>query len=212
MLRFYKDYKVVYILFGGIGVLFKDFEETKKVYHIVDLYDLESALKHGIQYNNKITYNTKYKGFHSLIEKEKTKNIPAWVRRKKAIFASMNYDISFQFHPNSVVLGFKIDPERCWVANENLANQIYAPFIMKDIMGFNNAVHYIEGEGKELLKKYWETSLSFEENLLERRDFQKDYNAEVLVLHDIPPENIEIEYIVSGHEILIAEQWKKKYC
>lgn len=192
-------------------MLFKDYLYTHKVYHIIDLFDLKHALNKGVFYDDKITYSTKYKGFHTLIQNEKPEKIPTWVVRKKAIFASLNYDDDFPFHPNSVVLGLKINPEKCWIANENLANQIYAPFVMKDIAGFKGAINYVEGRGKELLKKYWDTSISFLDNLSCRLDLDENYNAEVLILHNIEPHNIEIEYIVSGHEVYRPEEWKEKY-
>lgn len=197
----------------GKNVIFDDYDKTGKIYHIIAMYDLKSTLEKGIKYNDKVTYNTKYKGFHSLVESGRTEGIPDWVIRKKAIFASMNYEDSFAFHPNSIVLSCIIDPKKCWIANEDLANQIYAPFFMKDIEAYEEeAKVYLEGKGKALLRKYWDTSLSFEENLTQRLDRNENYNEEVMIFHDISPQNIEIEFLVSGHEILRPKEWKKKYC
>lgn len=194
-------------------MLFEDYNKTHKIYHIISMYDLQSTLQKGISYNDKVTYNTKYKGFHSLIEKEKTKNIPDWVKRKKAIFASMNYDSSFVFHANNIILSLSIDPEQCWIANEDLANQIYAPFFMKDIEDYKNEAHiYLEGKGKTLLQTYWKTSLSFKDNLRHRCDLKEGYNAEVMIFHNISPEDIQIEYLISGHKLMKPEEWKKKCC
>ncbi len=193
-------------------MIFKDYTETQRIYHIISMYDLKETLKTGINYDDKVTYNTKYKGFHSFIEQEKTEKIPRWVVRKKAIFGSLNYKKSFAFYSNSVVLGIKIEPERCWVANENLANETYAPFFLREIDAFNGANVYLNKKGKKLLKDYWETSLSFKDNLEKRMDLREGYNAEVLILHNILPENIEIEFIISSHKRFSPEEWKKKYC
>ncbi len=190
-------------------MIFNDYRDTQKIYHIISLYDLKETLKNGINYDDKVTYNTKYKGFHSFIEREKAENIPKWVLRNRAIFASMNYKNSFSFYANSVVLGIKIKPEKCWVANENLANEVYAPFFLKEIDVFNEANQYIKLKGKQLLKAYWGTSLSFKDNLDKRMDLLENYNAEVLVLHNIEPEDIEVEYIISPHKRLSPKEWKK---
>ncbi len=192
--------------------LFDDYFNTNKVYHIISLHDLKTAITKGISYDDKITFNTKYKGFHSAIQYEKLDKVPQWVKRDKAIFASINYPQKNHFHPDSVVLGLKIDPEKCWVANEDLANKIYAPFVLKSIMEYNDAESYMNTKAKDLLKEYWETSLSFVDNLNYRYDLRKDYNAEVLVLHPILPINIDVEYIISGHHVFKPEEWKEKFC
>lgn len=192
-------------------LLFEDYEKTKSVYHIVSLFDLRNTLRKGIYYDDKITYDTKYDGFHELIEIEKTENIPPWLNRRNAIFTSLNYSDNHCFHANTVILSVKINPKRCWVANEDLANQIYAPFVLSTIDIFSKSNNYVKGKGRELLKKYWETSLSFEENLKVRRDKDEDFNEEVLVLHNIPPEDIKIKYIFSNHTMMTVEEFEKKY-
>lgn len=204
--------KIFYFLGGLKLYLFDDYFNTKKIYHIISLHDLRTALTKGISYHDKITFDTKYKGFHSTIQQEKLQKVPAWVRRDQAIFASINYVQKHHFHADSVVLGLKIDEERCWVANEDLANKIYAPFVLKDIVEYNDAISYMNSEAKDLLKDYWETSLSFIDNLTYRYDLRKDYNAEVLVLHPILPEDIDVEYIISGHYVVKPEEWKEKFC
>lgn len=192
--------------------LFNDYENTKTIYHIISLYDLKSTLLKGIHYDDKVTYNTKYNGFHSTIQKEKTKNIPKWLKRDKAIFASMNYNKNNNFYADSVVLSIKINPEKCWVANENLVNKVYAPFILKEIDGYKKAEHFMKTKGKKLLKEYWETSLSFLDNLNYRFDLKEDYNAEVLILHSVLPKDIKVEYIIAGHTKVKPEEWKEKFC
>ncbi len=193
-------------------MIFADYTETQKIYHIISMYDLKDTLENGINYDDKVTYNTKYKGFHSLIDQEKTEAIPQWVIRKKAIFGSLNYNDSFSFYSNSVVLGIKINPKKSWVANEILANENYAPFFLKEIEFFTDADNFFKEKGKELLKAYWETSLSFKDNLKKRMDKKEGYDAEILIFHNICPENIEIEFIISSHQRYTPEEWKKKYC
>jgi hypothetical protein len=193
-------------------MILEDYKKTGKIYHIVSLFDLKTALKKGIMYNDKITYDTKYKGFHDLFQTDKPEKVPEWVDRNKAIFASMNYEQNHCFHSNSAVLGIKIDPTLCWVANENLANILYAPFVLKKIKEFKGATNYIEERGSEIIKKYWSTSLSFEDNLVYRKDKKEGYNAEVLVMHDINPQDIEVESIFTGYEMMNPSEWQEKYC
>lgn len=193
-------------------LFFKDYTETQRVYHIAPINDLKRILTEGIAFDDKVSYNTKYYGFHGLINKYRTKNIPTWVDRSRAIFASMNYKSKPTFHSHTVVLAVRINEDKCWVANENKANQVYEPFVLQEIKEFRMAKCYLEFEGEQLLKEYWETSLSFEENLMKRRDLKKGYDAEVLILHSIPPEDIEVLYIVSDHRILRPYQWKEIFC
>ncbi|SHH26370.1 hypothetical protein [Tepidibacter thalassicus] len=189
--------------------LFDDYIKTKRVYHIVSLRDLDYILEKGIHYNDKVTYNTKYKGFHDYIDDFKTNNIPDWVERKKAIFASLNFEKNHYFHSHSAVLSIKINEDMCWVANENLANKIYEPFVLKGIYGFEFCNNFLNNKGKEILKEYWNSSLSFKENLILRKDLEKGYDAEVLIFHHIPKDDIEVLYICSDHEMMSLEEFKK---
>ena len=193
-------------------MLFQDYQETNRVYHIASINDLKVIFEEGIRFDDKVTYHSKYYDFHCYINQHRNERIPQWVDRRKAIFASMNYRSQPIFHSHTVVLAVKIQPERCWVANENRANQVYEPFIMQEVGLFNEAKGYLATKGKNLLTEYWERSLSFKENLIERRDLLKGYDAEVLILHSIPPEDIEILYIVSDHRILKPHQWKEIFC
>ncbi|MFZ5966085.1 MAG: hypothetical protein ACOYVK_02750 [Bacillota bacterium] len=193
-------------------MFFPDYEQTGVVYHIVSIIDLEDVLSQGIRYNDKITYKSKYHKFHRMIDSLKTKHIPEWVIREKSIFASFNYPKDHKFHSHTAILAIKIDPDRCWVANENCANQVYEPFILERIDYFCQCSRYLEKEGKELLLKYWDTSLSFRENLLRRLDKKKGYDAEVLIQHDIPPENIQLLSIISDHRMMDVHSWIERFC
>jgi len=193
-------------------MFFQDYIETNRVYHIASINDLKIILEEGIRFDDKVTYHCKYYDFHSFINQYRNEKIPVWVDRRKAIFASMNYRSKPIFHSHTVVLAVKIQPDKCWIANENRANQVYEPYIMQEVGQFKEARDYLANKGRALLKEYWETSLSFKENLIERRDLIKGYDAEVLVLHSIPPEDIEILYIVSDHRILKPQQWKEIFC
>ncbi|KXZ40369.1 hypothetical protein SAMN05661008_00077 [Alkalithermobacter thermoalcaliphilus JW-YL-7 = DSM 7308] len=187
--------------------IFEDYTKTKKVYHIVSLNDLDRVIKNGICYDDKITYNTKYKGFHDYIDKFKGKNIPSWVMRSKCIFASLNYKKDHNFHSHSAILSVNIDEERCWIANENLANVIYEPFALRNTVTFENCKSFLDKNGERILKKYWDTSISFKENLKVRKDLKKGYDAEVLICHPISKEDIQILYICSDHKIMSLEQF-----
>ncbi|MDK2918171.1 MAG: hypothetical protein PWQ37_904 [Candidatus Petromonas sp.] len=193
-------------------MLFPDYTETKTVYHIISIIDLDKTLKYGIKFNDKKTYKSKYYEFHDFIDKHKSENIPPWVIRKKAIFGSLNFSKDHSFHSHTAILGIKVDPDRCWIANENLANHIYEPFILQDVEGYKKCRDYLQSKGKEILKKYWQTSLSFKENMEKRYDMTEGYDSEVLILHDIKPKDIDILYIISDHSMLTEDQWRKHFC
>jgi len=193
-------------------MIFPDYQETGCVYHIISLTDLKKTLEEGIAYDDKVTYHTKYNGFHEWIDGLKPAWIPDWVNRRKAIFASMNYRKSHPFHSHTAILAVRIQPERCWVANENYVNQNYEPFLLQHIEEFRSCRNYLEKEGAQLLKKYWETSLSFEENLKVRVDKQEGFDAEILIFHPIQPKDIRVMYIISDHRMMTVEEWKKRFC
>lgn len=197
---------------GGVDVLFSDYQKKGVIYHIISLTDLKKTLKEGITFDDKITYKTKYDGFHQFIDQKKPDWIPNWIIRSKTIFASMNYTKNHKFHSHSAILAIKINPKRCWIANENCANQIYEPYILQNIEGFQKCERYLNTKGRDLLTKYWETSLSFKDNLKVRMDQSDGYDAEVLVMHDIKPTDINVEYIVSDHRMLRVDEWKKIFC
>ncbi|SHJ81919.1 hypothetical protein [Tepidibacter formicigenes] len=191
--------------------LFDDYTKTKRVYHIVALRDLDYVLKNGIYYNDKITYNTKYKGFHDYIDDFRRNNIPNWVERRKSIFASLNFKEKHYFHSHSAVLSVKINEDMCWIANENLANKIYEPFALKETKGFEFCSEFLHNKGKDILKEYWNSSLSFKDNLKIRKDLEDGYDAEILICHHIPKEDIEVLYICSDHERMNIEEFKKQF-
>ncbi|SCZ06910.1 hypothetical protein [Alkaliphilus peptidifermentans] len=193
-------------------MFFSDYSKTGFIYHIAPINDLKRILTEGIQYDDKQSYKSKYIDFHSFIDQEKTPTIPNWVIRRKSIFASLNYRDNPRFHSHSVVLAVRIQPEKCWVANENLANEIYEPFILQDIEAFKESKEYMKTRGRGLAQEYWETSLSFLENTQRRFDLKKGYDAEVLVHHTIYPKDIKPLFIVSDHHIYTIKEWKRTFC
>lgn len=188
-------------------MLFNDYEETKAVYHVVTLTDLDETLKNGIKYNDKATYKSKYQEFHNYIDRTKPIQIPDWVIRSKAIFASINFKDGHIWHSHSAILKVRIKEERCWVCNENIANFLYEPLMLSKSGGFEEAEAFIKRNGEQIVRDYWNSSISFKENLKSRTDKKKGYDAEVLILHDIPPEDIELLYITSDHRYMSSEQW-----
>jgi len=193
-------------------MFFEDYLKTGKVYHIAAINDLKQILLQGIKYDDKITYEDKYCDFHCFIDSLKPAHIPSWVKRKKSIFATMNYRVDPNFHSHTAVMALKIDPSKCWIANESRANQIYEPFVLQEVEALKRAKEYVNGEGKDIIEEYWETSLSFEDNLNIRMDLKKGYDAEVLIHHQIEPKDIEILYIVSDHKVLKLNEWKEVFC
>lgn len=189
-------------------MILMDSAEQSYVYHVVNIIDLKRTLQEGIRFDDKNTYDSKYIDFHTYLDLYKTKNIPDWVERKKAVFASICFKEGHKWHSHSAILKIKILNDMCWICNENLANFIYEPFILQDIEGFDNAREYIKANGKELVGRYWDNSLRYNDNLDKRYDKREGYDAEVLIMHSIPPENIECLYIVSDHQIMSYKDWK----
>lgn len=175
---------------------------------MVNIIDLKKTLSEGLSFNDKKTYASKYYDFHSYFDSFKPPIIPAWVERKKAIFASLNFREEHVWHSHSAVLKLRINPVRCWICNENIANFIYEPFILQHLNGFDAAREYMLKNGRKVVEEYWSLSLSYNENLKKRYDKREGYDAEVLVLHDIPPEDAECLYIVSDHEIMSFDEWR----
>lgn len=192
-----------------VAILFRDYRETKCIYHVVTLTDLENTLKHGICFSDKNTYKNKYQEFHNYIDGYKPDNIPEWVIRSKAIFGSMNFKPGHMWHSHSALLSLKINVDLCWICNENIANFLYEPLMLQSIKNFETAKDFLERNGQSVVRDYWDSSLSFKENLLKRRDKKTGYDAEVLILHDIPPEDIEVLYIASDHRFMKVGEWKE---
>ena len=116
-----------------ITLIFPDYDKTKCIYHIISIIDLKKTLEDGITFDDKMTYKCKYLDFHNYIDKYKNDRIPDWVIRRKAIFGSMNFKDTHYFHAHTAVLKIKPQIEKCWIANENLANNTYEPFILKEL-------------------------------------------------------------------------------
>lgn len=186
---------------------FEDFSFTGALYHVVSIIDLEKTLAEGIHYDDKLTYLNKYYNFHSYFDKYRTDNIPFWVERRKAIFSSMNFKRNHNWHSHTALLKIKADMKKCWVCNENKANPLFEPFILQHIQGFEEAKNFINTKGSYMAKEYWRDSLSLEENMKIRKDKEKDYDAEVLIFQNIPPENIECLYIIADHKIMTPDEW-----
>lgn len=189
-------------------MLFDDYINTGMVYHVADINDLKNILEKGIVYNDKSTYIDKYLSFHKFLDSFRPDHIPDWVIREKAIFSSLNFSKAHYFHSHSVILGIRIDPNRCWIFNENLANSLYEPFVLREIKDFYMARDYLEVIGKDIGRKYWETSLPFLENLKIRQDKKEAYDGEVLIFHSVQPRDILPLYIISDHRMMSIEEWK----
>ncbi|WDV46228.1 hypothetical protein PV797_00690 [Clostridiaceae bacterium M8S5] len=189
--------------------MFKERLYENIVYHIAPIHDLDKILTKGIVFDDKITYEVKYKKFHEFIDNCKTDDVPEWVIRKKAIFASLELSNHSGWHSHSVILALKVDPKKCWIANENIANECYEPFILKNVKDFSKSENYIIETCKRKAKSYWSTSCSYEQNLSERHDMKCGYDCEVMVFHEIKPENIIPLAIVSDHKIMSIDQWKE---
>lgn len=194
-----------------IEILFKDYIETKVVYHVVTISDLDDTLKYGIRFNDKNTYKSKYYGFHNFIDDRRTKHVPQWVIRSNAIFASMNFKANHTWHSHSALLSLRIQEDMCWICNENIANFLYEPLMLQKVSGFESAKEFINKNGSKIAEDYWNCSCSFKDNLSLRKDRIAGYDAEVLILHDILPKDIELLFIASDHKCMEVSKWKKSF-
>ena len=190
---------------------FIDCAEQGYVYHVVNIIDLERALQQGIRFDDKNTYMSKYIDFHSYFDLFKPRSIPEWVERKKAIFASIRFKDGHTWHSHSAILSIKIEKDRCWVCNENMANFIYEPFILQNLDGFADTQECLRINGKAFVEEYWNNSLSYNDNLEKRYDKREGYDAEILIMHPIPPENIQCLYIVSDHQMMSYKEWQEYF-
>lgn len=190
---------------------FEDYTQTKMIYHIANINDFKSILDNGIKYNDKSSYKNKYVDFHKFIDNYKPSYLPDWVIRQRAIFGSMNFKDDHTWHSHSVVLGVKVKEDHCWIANENLVNEIYEPFILKDNNTFNYLYDYIDTIGVRNIKEYWNTSLSFRDNLRNRQDKTGNFDCEVLIFHDIMPEDITPIAIITDHKYIKYKDIKNIY-
>jgi len=184
--------------------IFKDYCDTKRIYHIAPVIKLKEILERGLKVDE--SCSSKYCDFNTYFDKYKPDSIPEWVSRKEAIYGSLNFRKDHKWHSHSVLLACKIHEERCWVGNENLANILYEPFALRDINIFPGVNRFLESHGKQFVLRYWKNSLSFVENLVTRLDKYKGYDAEILVMHDIPPEDISIISIISDHKIMSVDE------
>ncbi|HWQ30935.1 MAG TPA: hypothetical protein VN549_08085 [Negativicutes bacterium] len=192
-------------------MMFIESAEPGYAYHVVNINDLQKTLTEGIIFDDKKTYESKYVDFHNYFDRFKPESIPKWVQRKHAIFASLRFREGHSWHSHSALLKIKLETRRCWVCNENLANFIYEPFVLQSIEGFGTISEYMDVNGETIVGEYWRSSLSYEDNLIRRFDSKKGYDAEILVMHPIPPENLECLYIVSDHQTLEYKKLKEYY-
>lgn len=181
-----------------------DYMNTRVVYHVAPIVQLKYILNNGLKSGGE---NSNYDEFNEFFDRFRPRNIPEWVLRKSAIYASMGFRKNHQWHSHSVLLSFKVDEDLCWIGNENLANQLFEPFILKDLFMFKDAEKLIKCRGEHYANKYWEHSLSFKDNLQVRMDKVQDYDAEVLVMHDVPPCDINVVKIISDHKFLDIDEW-----
>lgn len=193
-------------------MIFPHYEKTKVVYHLVNINYLQEILDTGISMEGRSNSSgNKYFYFNEFLDQYKSNNIPPWVIRKKAIFASLNFKKDTHWHSHSALLAMKIREDKCWIANENLANEIYDPFILQDIQQFNQAKKYMEKFGDRRAREYWENSLSFKENLTIKRDLRENYDEEVMIFHDIAPRDIQCLMIVTDHCEFTPSKWQQHY-
>lgn len=186
---------------------FDDYYNTKVVYHIAPITKLGDILKKGLNLNE--STSRRYTEFNIYFDKLRPPNIPDWVSRGNAVYGSMNFKSNHKWHSHSVILALRIDEDKCWIGNENMANALYEPYILKNIEGFESADRFVEARGEEYALNYWSSSMAFGENLKIRVDKTAEYDAEVLIMHDIPPKDIKIARIISDHKIMDSKGWNR---
>lgn len=193
-------------------MLFPHYHETKVVYHVVNIGQLKTILEQGIQIQERKNFSdNKYLDFNRFLDQNKPETIPKWVKREKALFASLNFKEDMHWHSHSALLALKVQEERCWVANENLANEIYDPFILQHIRDFNHAQNFMKEFGEKKAQNYWENSFPFQEYLKKNKNPINNYDEEVMVFHDIPPKDIKCLMVVTDHHTFTPKQWQEYY-
>jgi hypothetical protein len=190
-------------------LFFKDYIETKVVYHVAPINKLEEILEKGLIVDKEC--NQKYRKFNHYFDNLKPNYIPGWVTRSRAIYGSINFKDDHSWHSHSAILSLKIDEDKCWVANENLANIIYEPFILRKTSLFKSADSFIKLHGEEYVMNYWKNSISFKENLRFRKDCIKEFDAEVLIIHDISPRDIRIVKLSTDHRLMDVDELNKTF-
>ncbi|MDI6601672.1 MAG: hypothetical protein QME46_07805 [Thermoanaerobacteraceae bacterium] len=192
-------------------MLFPDYNETHILYHVACISDLSNILKYGLRFSQRLSYSNKYLAFHKFMDRNRTSNVPIWVVRERALFASFNFRDDQIWHSHSAILSIKVNEDYCWVANENTANYLYEPFILKRIPGFASLSDFLYNKGKEIAKEYWRNSMCFKDYLLKRNTLDSNYDAEVLIMNDIKPMDIELLAIVTDHRIVTVDELNQTY-
>lgn len=193
-------------------MIFPHYNETKVVYHVVNINQLKIILDQGIEIEQRKDFSdAKYLNFNQFLDENRPLQIPEWVQREKALFASLNFKNNMHWHSHSALLAIRIQEERCWVANENIANKIYDPFILQDIKEFNHAQGFMEKFGEKEAKKYWENSFSFREYLQKSKDSMDNYDEEVMIFHEIPPADIKCLMVITDHNTFTPKRWQEYY-
>ena len=89
------------------------------------------------------------------------------------------------------------------MANENRANQLYEPFILKDVEGFHGAKNH-RRPGKASGTVLGKLAVLCRQSEA-AKDKEEGYDAEVMVFHEIRPEDIHYIAIVSDHRMMTVE-------
>lgn len=190
-------------------MFFNDYLDTKVVYHVIPIISLGDVLKNGLKVGECCSVN--YYEFNKYYDRIRPQTIPKWVSRGDAIYGSMNFRSDHSWHSHSAILALRIDEERCWIGNENLANVLYEPFILRGTKIFKDAETLIRTKGDEFALKYWVNSMSFKDNLRIRLDLKSHFDAEVLIMHDIPPTDIDVIKLVSDHKLMSINEWNIEF-
>ncbi len=192
-------------------MLFTDYSDTKRLYHIVCISDLKYIFEDGLRFSKRLSYKDKYQSFHEFMDIYRTENVPEWVVRKRALFASLNYKDNQIWHSHSAILSIKVDTDCCWVANENTANFLYEPFVLKTIHQFASLNDFLYNKGKEIAEDYWLNSMCLMDYLGKRKSVGDKYDAEVLIMKDIKPADINLIAIVTDHRIIPMDAFYQTY-
>lgn len=193
-------------------MFFPHYNETKVVYHVVNINQLKTILDQGIEIEKRKDFSdAKYLNFNKFLDENRPPKMPRWLRREKALFASLNFKNNMHWHSHSALLALSIQEERCWIANENLANEIYDPFILQHISDFDHAQDFMKEFGEIKAQNYWENSFPFQEYLKKNKNPIDNYDEEVMIFHDIQPQDIKCLMIVTDHHTFTPKEWQEHY-
>ena len=181
------------------------------VFHCSDIKNHDLVIKNGlmpIKYSDPYVLAASY-----YIDKSRNEQIPDWVSRYRTVYARpefTNYELAGRSSEMGLYVVKNIDYSKCWMGSIGLGGfcLFYEGMSEEQI---EEKIRYIKSEGKT----YWRNSVSLLEYLENTPAFarkDKIYGVdEILIMHNILPENIELIAWWNNQKSLIPLDGFSKY-